>query len=46
MSHGICTLISWKASKRKLRFAIDLKNDLGEYTITLLSPVGFYNNIT
>ena len=46
MSHGICTLISWKASKRKLRFVIDLKNDLRKYTITLLSPVGFYNNIT
>ena len=32
MSQGICTLISWKASKGKLRLMIDFKNDTGKYT--------------
>ena len=43
VSHGICTLISWKASKGKLRFIIDFKNDDGKCTITQLSQVGFCN---
>ena len=46
MRHGICTLILWKASKEKLRFKIDFKDNDGKYTITWLSPVGFCNYIT
>ena len=44
--HEICTLISSKASKEKLRFKIDFKNNDGKYTITWLSPVGFCTYIT
>ena len=46
VKHGICTLILWKASKEKLRFKIDFKDNDGKYTITWLSPVGFCNYIT